>query len=218
MSGRSERHGLRCSPVWLMVATNLLVSGVGYADGSAPSLSLWRAVEHRTLSDSVGKDRSVAASIAESFSRRCDRELDARQRDVRRYDMELSQLTSATAAINGSRSVLTSDRRSNQMVSIANYRISMWGPWGGLGHDRGWLSSNRQTTRIIDPDRYETEDWSARRQLRSGHPQADVEIEHEITVWERQGPCPPGVGPGFVTDKEMDKAAGEPPPVVVPRP
>lgn len=218
MSGRSERHGLRRWSVWLMAATNLVVSGVGYADGSAPSLWLWRAVEHRTLSDSVGKDSSVAAFIAESFSRRCDRELDAHQRDVRWNDMELSQLTSATGAINALRSVLTSDRRNHQMVSIANYRISMRGPWGGLGHDRGWLSSVRRTTRIIDSDRYETEDWSARRQLRSGHLQSDVEIEHEITVWELQGPCPPGVGPGFVTDKEMRKAAGEAPSATDPKP
>ncbi len=94
----------------------------------------------------------------------------------------------------------------------------MRGPWFSLGNDRGLMLTTRHVTRIMDPDRYDDDHWSAAQQLRSGHPQSDIEIEHEITVWERQGPCPPGVGPGFVTDKEMEKAAGEPPPVVVPRP
>jgi len=203
-----------------MAAMHLLVSSAVSADRSAPALSLWRAVERRTLTEDAEQDEAIKIAkaaardaVAAAYSRYCRPEP-----YVRRQDMTLSEFVSPTISVSVVRSASAGDRHSLQTGFVSDHRVSMRGPWFSLGSDRGLASATRHVTRIEHLDRYEDDDWSATQQLRSGHPQGDVEIEHEITVWERQGPCPPGVGPGFVTDKEMEKAAGELPAVGVPRP
>ena len=188
----------------LLVAVSCMAPDMAHAGEAAPPLSLWRAVEQRTLASKAGIDPAIVASVAEKYSRKCRPE-----RDDGRTRMSLSQLTSPTAGSVGVRSAYVGGRNSFQTVSILAYGITMHGPWVSLDHHRGLVHSVRRTTRIETPDRYQDEDWGALQQLRSGKPQGDAEIEHEITVWERQGSCPPGIGPGFVTDEELRKAASK---------
>lgn len=188
----------------LLMAVCCMMPDMAHAGEAAPSLSLWNAVERRTLASKTGMDAAIADMVAERFSRKC-----RPKRDDGRMRMSLSQLTSPTASPTGVRSAFADGRNSFQTVSILDYGITMHGPWVSLDHHRGLVHSVRHTTRIETPDRYHDEDWGALQQLRSGKPQGDAEIEHEITVWERQGPCPPGIGPGFVTDEELRKAASK---------
>lgn len=206
MTSLAGRRKLQLLPVLFMAATHLLVPSAVYADQSASALSLWRAVERRTLTDDAGRNEALKDWIEKNLSRHCLPERDASQQHV-----ELSQFVSSRAMINGLRSAVAGDRHSFQTLFVSDYRISMKGPWFSLGTDRGLALSARYVTRNENPSRYENDHWSANQQLRSGHSQGEATIEHEITVWERQGPCPPGIGPGFVTDEDLKKAVRDAP-------
>ncbi len=214
MNSRAGRRKLQRLPVLLMAATHLLVPSAVYADQSASALSLWRAVERRILTDDTEQDEAIKSAkaaardaVAAANSRYCRPEP-----YVHRQDMTLSKFVSPTKPVWVVRSASAGDRYSLQSGYVSDYRISMRSPWFSLGGDRGLaLSAARSVTRIENPSRYENDYWSATQQLRSGHSQGEATIEHEITVWERQGPCPPGIGPGFVTDEDLKKAVRDAP-------
>lgn len=200
------------------------IFGIGIAsagavvDDTTVRSSLWQLIETRRAAGSEEKGSAVTDSAKSSPKRQCIIDGVA---DVLAPPVELPMLTmmlQSPVRYNAIRSAKDGVRFNLELFVSADSRWTGRGTWFSASFDRGWSSSQRTLTDLSVPDRYQVEDWSYRQQLRSGIPQGEPEFEHEAEVWKKKGPCPPGIKPGFVTDKEMEKAAGEAPPVVVPRP
>lgn len=200
------------------ICSIVITSAVAVAGDTTVRSSLWQLIETRRIAGSEEKGSAVTDSAKSSPKRRCVIDGVA---DVPASPVELPMLTmmlQSPVRYNAIRSAKDGLRFNLESFVSADPRWTGHGAWFSASFDRGWSSSQRTLTDLSVPDRYQVEDRSYRQQLRSGIPQGEPEFEHEVEVWEKNGPCPPGIKPGFVTEEEMEKAAGEPPPVVVPRP
>ena len=172
-------------------------------DGEVVRSGLWQLVETRRISGGEDEDPAVT-DFAKRFPARACIVAGA----VVDHEPQMLQMMLQTRSrFNAIRSATDGRRSSLEFVTTADPRWSVRGPWLSGSFDRGWSSSTRWVTIITGPDRHEAETWSYRQSMRSGIPQGTPEFEHEVEVWERQGPCPPGTPAGPVIDiKEFEKA------------
>ncbi len=172
-------------------------------DGEVVRSGLWQLVETRRISG--GEDENPAVT---DFTKRFPPRTCIVAGAVVDQEPQMLQMMLQTGSrFNAIRSATDGRRSSLEFVITADPRWSARGPWLSGSFDRGWSGSTRSVTVITGPDRHEAETWSYRQSMRSGIPQGTPEFEHEVEVWERQGPCPPGTPAGPVIDiKEFEKA------------
>ena len=189
------------------IAMLCLLSGVTPAapagNGETIRSGLWQLVETRRISGSEDEEPVVTDFVKRFPPRTCIVAGAIADQEPQMLQMMLQ----TRARFNAIRSAADGRRYSLEFVITADPRWSARGPWLRGSFDRGWSSSSRSVTVITGPDRHEEETWSWRQSIRSGIPQGDPDFEHEVQVWERQGPCPPGTPAGPVIDiKEFEKA------------
>jgi hypothetical protein len=189
-------------------------------DGEVVRSGLWQLVETRRISSGEDEDPAVTDFAKRLPARNCV--VDGAVVD---HEPQMLQMMWQTRSrFNAIRSAADGRRSSLEFVITADPRWSARGPWLRGSFDRGWSSSTRSVTVITGPDRHEVETWSYHQSMRSGIPQGDPDFEHEVNVWERQGPCPPGTPAGPVIDIEafekalrdtiLNRAGARPPPAV----
>jgi hypothetical protein len=206
------------------IAMLCLLSGMSppasAGDGEVVRSGLWQLVETRRISSGEDEDPAFTDFAKRLPARNCV--VDGAVVD---HEPEMLQMMLQTRSrFNAIRSAADGRRSSLEFVITADPRWSTRGPWLRGSFDRGWSSSTRSVTVITGPDRHEVETWSYHQSMRSGIPQGDPDFEHEVNVWERQGPCPPGTPAGPVIDTEafekalrdtiLNRAGARPPPAV----
>ena len=164
---------------------------------------LWQLVETRRISGSEDKQPAVT-----DFAKRLPPRTCIVAGDVADQEPQMLQMMLQTRSrFNAIRSAADGRRSSLEFVITADPRWSARGPWLSGSFDRGWSGSTRSVTVITGPDRHEAETWSYHQSMRSGIPQGTPEFEHDVSVWERQGPCPPGTPAGPMIDvNDFEKA------------
>jgi hypothetical protein len=189
-------------------------------DGEVVRSGLWQLVETRRISSGEDEDPAFTDFAKRLPARNCV----VAGAVVDHEPQMLQMMLQTRSRFNAIRSAADGRRSSLEFVITADPRWSARGPWLRGSFDRGWSSSTRSVTVITGPDRHEVETWSYHQSMRSGIPQGDPDFEHEVNVWERQGPCPPGTPAGPVIDIEafekalrdtiLNRAGARPPPAV----
>jgi hypothetical protein len=206
------------------IAMLCLLSGMSppasAGDGEVVRSGLWQLVETRRISSGEDEDPAFTDFAKRLPARNCV----VAGAVVDHEPQMLQMMLQTRSRFNAIRSAADGRRSSLEFVITADPRWSARGPWLRGSFDRGWSSSTRSVTVITGPDRHEVETWSYHQSMRSGIPQGDPDFEHEVNVWERQGPCPPGTPAGPVIDIEafekalrdtiLNRAGARPPPAV----
>lgn len=192
-------------------------------EGETIRSGLWQLVETRRISG--GEDEGPA--VTDFMKRFPPRTCIVAGAVADQEPQMLQTMLQFRSPYSAMRTATEGRRSSREFVVAADPRWTIRGPWLRGAFDRGWSSLNRSVTVITGPDRHEEETWSWHQSMRSGIPQGDPDFDHEVSVWERQGPCPPGTPAGPVIDIEAFEKAlrdtilkrpGAPPPPAAPAP
>jgi hypothetical protein len=216
----SRMMSVRSAAVVVLYLLSGITPVVLAGDGEITRPGLWQLVETRKISGGEDEDPAVT-----DFARRFPVRICVVEGAVVDQQPQMLQMMLQTRSrFNAIRSAADGSRSSLEFVITSDPRWSARGPWLSGSFDRGWSSSTRSVTDINGPDRHEEETWSWRQSMRSGIPQGDPDFEHEVNVWERQGPCPPGTPAGQVIDIEafekalrdtiLNRSGARPPPAV----